>query len=121
MIEEPAKFSPAMPEEVHPALADVASGVQALLMSRNPPTVLRYPVAGKVEARFFKPGDDKDVVGVEKATRYEELRLGRVVGPAPFVGEPFVYVWLVYVDRFGRCIAGPRMIHYYDPKEVTDE
>jgi hypothetical protein len=38
----------------------------------------------------------------------------RVVGPAPYVGRPFVYLWDVAVDRLGRWIAGPSYIVYRD-------
>lgn len=39
----------------------------------------------------------------------------RCAGPAPYVGQPFVYVWPVGVDNLGRCIAGEAQIVYTDP------
>jgi len=34
------------------------------------------------------------------------LRKHRCVGPAPYVGRPFVYTWNVAIDDYGRMISG---------------
>jgi hypothetical protein len=41
-------------------------------------------------------------------TRYKAM------GPAPYVGRPFVYVWWVGVDDYGRSIASDSRIAYTD-------
>jgi len=33
-------------------------------------------------------------------------------GPAPYVGDPFVYIWFAAVDELGRGIAGESHIEY---------
>ncbi|MGH3549020.1 MAG: hypothetical protein ACRDQU_13095 [Pseudonocardiaceae bacterium] len=36
-------------------------------------------------------------------------------GLAPYVGPPFVYMWYIAADQFGRAIAGESRIVYIDP------
>lgn len=36
---------------------------------------------------------------------YHRMTRHKAAGPAPYVGDPFVYVWMVGVDELGRTIA----------------
>lgn len=58
---------------------------------------------------------DPDVPGA-KPTHFEVqqvvLQKRRAYGFAPYVGDPFVYVWRFATDQYGRSIAGEAHIHY---------
>lgn len=39
----------------------------------------------------------------------------KAAGLAPYVGDPFMYVWYVATDELGRSVAGDAHIQYYSP------
>ena len=40
------------------------------------------------------------------------LAVRKAVGPAPYVGQPFCYIWEVATDEHGRSVCGPATIAY---------
>lgn len=40
------------------------------------------------------------------------LQKHKAYGFAPYVGDPFVYMWRFATDQYGRSIAGEAHIHY---------
>jgi hypothetical protein len=39
----------------------------------------------------------------------------KAAGMAPYVGDPFMYVWYIATDELGRSVSGDAQIHYYTP------
>lgn len=48
--------------------------------------------------------------------RRHTLHKEKAAGLAPYVGEPFVYIWYVGTDELGRSVAGDATIKYLDPQ-----
>lgn len=48
------------------------------------------------------------------------LTVRRAVGPAPFTGRPFRYLWRVAVDDEGRQVAGDEVEQWFDPAFEND-
>lgn len=46
------------------------------------------------------------------ATACAVLTKRRAFGPAPYVGDPFVYIWWAATDQHGRSIASDSRIEY---------
>jgi hypothetical protein len=46
----------------------------------------------------------------ETSYGYHILRKEKAAGLAPYVGEPFVYIWFVGTDELGRSVAGDATI-----------
>lgn len=51
---------------------------------------------------------------VEPQISRHTLHKKKAAGLAPYVGDPFVYVWYVGTDELGRSVAGDAMIRYLD-------
>jgi hypothetical protein len=85
------------PNTAHPAIAGAADCVRSF--NRHTVALPLMRRAGMVEPDEQFPAatfsDNKILVTRRKA-----------FGPAPYVGEPFLYVWPVWMDDFGRHIAG---------------
>lgn len=61
-------------------------------------------------ARALHATDDPGVM--DQVPRRRILTRRKAWGPAPYVGEPFVYVWYCAVDELGRGIAGDARVVY---------
>lgn len=70
-------------------------------------TDLAVPVRNVMRFRAF----DADAP-ITAGPREALLRKQIAVGPAPYVGRPFLYEWNVATDQFGRSIAGESRIVY---------
>lgn len=58
--------------------------------------------------RHFDPD-----VPITAAPKGESLLRKRIaIGPAPYVGRPFLYEWYTATDQYGRSIAGESRIVY---------
>ena len=51
-------------------------------------------------------------ITTDRGWRYRVLHRQRCWGAAPYVGEPFVYMWNAAIDEVGRAIAGESHIEY---------
>jgi hypothetical protein len=51
----------------------------------------------------------------EPSVRERVLTKEKAAGLAPYVGDPFMYVWYVATDELGRSVSGDAQIHYYTP------
>ena len=72
----------------------------------------RYiPLPKPIRYANFRQLDEQEIV---KPIEHELLTLTKQVagGPAPYVGEPFMYRWNVATDQYGRSIAGEARIMY---------
>lgn len=63
----------------------------------------------------------RPVVELRASSTYPEtsyvchiLRKEKAAGLAPYVGDPFVYIWYVATDELGRSVAGDAKIRYLD-------
>jgi hypothetical protein len=72
--------------------------------------VIVLPVMPKLRAGFRSEDDSPDVPSVRRLT----LTRIKAWGPAPYVGDPFVYMWMCAYDELGRMIAGESHITYVD-------
>lgn len=71
--------------------------------------VIRLPVLPSMRRLFTVqefPDPSHDV------SRSMTMTRRKCWGPAPYVGRPFVYVWMAGVDDLGRCIASDSRIVY---------
>lgn len=50
----------------------------------------------------------------EPAISTHTLTKEKAAGLAPYVGDPFVYIWYVATDELGRSVAGDAKIRYLD-------
>jgi hypothetical protein len=48
----------------------------------------------------------------ESETSVHILAKRKAAGLAPYVGDPFVYIWYVATDELGRSVAGDAKIRY---------
>lgn len=75
---------------------------------------------------------DFDVDAPIGSTARDHPRLSKrlAYGGAPYVGEPFIYLWKVATDQYGRSIAGESRIvypagrpcdHVNEQGEITEE
>lgn len=51
-------------------------------------------------------------------TGYRTLEKHKAGGPAPYVGKPFMYTWIVGIDDLGRAVATEAEIRYLPREEV---
>ena len=70
---------------------------------------IRIPIVRRVRPADIESPTQDATMNVLIMSRH------RCVGPAPYVGRPFVYTWNVGVDNLGRCIAGESRIVYTEP------
>lgn len=70
------------------------------------PTNVKFPVSHR----------PNPTIEVDTTISLQRLVLTKrkVLGLAPFVGKPFVYIWYVATDQYGRSIASDSHIHYID-------
>jgi hypothetical protein len=52
------------------------------------------------------------VNSLEQIKDHEILTKQQAAGPAPYVGDPFIYVWFFVTDNLNRSIAGESWIEY---------
>jgi hypothetical protein len=70
--------------------------------------VVRVPVS-RARTSAFGPAS---IAPGELSFFIATLTKRRAVAPAPYVGDPFAYVWHVGTDQHGRSIAGDaRIVH----------
>lgn len=101
--------APPMPLEWHPWFRGKAYLVDWLHDKAHPfGRNIRLPVPRP--PRFC--GIDEDVKPAELALNCVTLTKREAYGNAPYVGEPFVYVWPVATDEYGRSIAGEARIQH---------
>jgi hypothetical protein len=72
---------------------------------------IRVPVMPRLHVSFTEL--EPDVIA-QPTIRALTLTKQRAFGPAPYVGQPFAYVWPCAVDELGRAIAGDAKIVYLD-------
>lgn len=99
----------AYPDTEHPAYADVAEAIRADLSPRRVVTVAEFTGPPPV-AEWHADGDSQPVQPL--STRMRTLTVQKACGTAPYVGKPFIYIWLVAADELGRWVAGPSSIAY---------
>lgn len=75
------------------------------------PYILRLPIVHKPST-----GDrgSYDIYDTQLTDHELILTKQKAWGAAPYVGRPFVYVWKVATDQYGRSIAGDTMIVHRD-------
>jgi hypothetical protein len=75
------------------------------------PYILRLPIVHKPST-----GDrgSYDIYDTQLTGHELILTKQKAWGAAPYVGRPFVYVWKVATDQYGRSIAGDTMIVHRD-------
>lgn len=95
---------PPPPNTAHPALAHQATFVRQLMADGRHNIILPRPQ----RASFLAYGDGATVE--KSATTL--LTVHRVWGLAPYVGDPFIYVWSVAVDGSKRWVAGDSHSQY---------
>lgn len=64
----------------------------------------RIPKLPRIKPNWAAEGEDKPLTSVPLETL--DLRRQRCTAPAPYVGEPYVLLWDVAVDQYGRTVAG---------------
>lgn len=90
---------PPWPDTAHPALADQAGFVRRLMADGRHAVVLPRPS----RISMFREADTAPTAMTLKTST---LRVHRAWAPAPYVGDPFVYVWPVAVDEAQRWVSG---------------
>ena len=94
----------AMPEEAHPAYADLAKVIRDWLDDDDRPTQsIRVPFIQRPLMASYK-ADAPEVQ--EVGFRVHAFRRERVMAPCPWAGEPATYWWWVAVDELGRQVSG---------------
>lgn len=89
---------PPPPNTVHPGFEDQAASVRQFMAAGHHQVVL--PKSRRLLLSLVE--SDADIRSWDTTT----LTVHRVWAPAPYVGDPFVYVWPVAVDRAKRWVAG---------------
>jgi hypothetical protein len=72
--------------------------------------IIVLPIMPRLRAISRAEGDKPS----EPFTRTLTLTRIKAGGPAPYVGDPFVYMWYCAYDELGRTIAGEARIRYID-------
>lgn len=90
---------PPPPDTAHPALAAQAAFVRRLMSDGHHTVVLPRP-----SGISMATAADTDPVAM--SLKSSTLAVRRVWALAPYVGDPFVYVWLVAVDEANRWVSG---------------
>jgi hypothetical protein len=99
---------PPAPETCHPALTGLAGSVRNALDRDSSMHQIRYPVLRS--PRFVSREIDPVPSSIGYSVR--TMTVSKAVAPAPFVGDPFVYMWKVATDDLGRHVAGSSWIEY---------
>jgi hypothetical protein len=101
---------PPPPGECHPAYQDKPWARDWLNGAAFPGQHhLRIPVMTRLS--FDLTGGSAN----EPSVRERVLTKEKAAGLAPYVGNPFMYVWYVATDELGRSVSGDTQIHYYTP------
>jgi hypothetical protein len=98
-----------MPLDWHPAYADKTWLLDWL--GDDQQDLLRLPV---MRGRDFIAETLSSPVGPSLGSM--TLTKRQASGPAPYVGRPYVYLWMTATDEVGRSIAGESK-RRYDPKD----
>jgi hypothetical protein len=101
-----------MPMEWHPAYRD-KTWLLDWLECRGAYAdkgVIVIPIMPRLRATFRAEDDDP----FDSSMRTLTLTRIKAGGPAPYVGNPFVYMWYCAYDELGRTIAGEAHIRYID-------
>lgn len=100
---------PPAPNTVHPWMASKADFVRGLMAKGEYRVLLAAP--RKPLYRFIsEPEQDPSTLAPADDVLHLDVR--RCMGAAPFVGDPFVYVWKVAVDKYNRWVAGESRPEY---------
>lgn len=107
---DPGMREPPPPGECHPAYQDMMSWLRDWLNGspRYPPDRVQVPFTQRLNLTLtgssaHEPAISTHILIKEKAA-----------GLAPYVGDPFVYIWYVATDELGRSVAGDAKIRYLD-------
>lgn len=102
------------PGECHPAYQDMPWLRDWL--NDVPGSLRGYHVRVPYLRRRVFPFDlTENVNDVDPVFNTHTLTKEKAAGLAPYVGDPFVYVWYVATDELGRAVAGDAEVHYLDP------
>lgn len=95
--------TPTMPLTFDPWYLDKLSVLDWLNQDDGRPLIFDMP-------RRLEPATD--ITSMELELDRITLQKRKAWGPAPFVGEPFAYVWWYATDKYGRSVAGDARIEY---------
>lgn len=101
------------PLEWHPAYAGQTWLIEYLQRAGPRQHVLRIARPRTRDAVMVADGEDL-VLG-PSGIDFFTLKMHRLAGPAPYVGEPFIYTWLALVDELGRAVAGDSWVVHHQP------
>lgn len=108
---------PPAPGEWHPAYqCDALAAALRDFLESSMSTTLRLPFPPP--CRF--PAAVEPLVPELGELPCHVLTKRKVMGPAPYVGRPFVYVWRCAIDELGRAVAGPAHIVYTSDDTIYD-
>lgn len=107
--------TPPMPLEWHPAYRD-KTWLYDWLLGRGPYQTDRVKIPF-VKSLLAVAREGEPVPEADPMKEFV-LTKNQAAAPAPYVGEPFCYVWTVAVDDLGRGIATDSEIHYLDQWRV---
>ena len=102
---------PLPPGECHPAYQDypwLRDWLNGAAFPRQ--TRMQIPVMPRLSAEL-----PYRLATNEPSVRVHTLIKEKSAGLAPYVGDPFMYVWYVATDELGRSVSGDAQIHYYTP------
>ena len=104
-----APGGPPRPLYWHPFYRDRPNLIEWLDSPRFDP--LYVPLPRPICYADFRDLDEQELI---KPMELERLTLTKqkAAGPAPYVGEPFLYRWNVATDQYGRSVAGEAHIVY---------
>jgi len=110
-MERPVVVYPPDPGFVDPAYADVAGWLrEALKDPDRHDVVVNLPEAGELAAPW------ESLWPMSRATKLVLLHKQVAIGLAPYVGQPFLYVWSVWMGKDGPALAGPAVINHVPPR-----
>ncbi len=102
--EGPADTFP-WPNTAHPAYAGPANSIRRFMAEGRRSLMLPVPLSG----RIFSAADEPYPPALP-SFETRTLLVKRAWGKAPYVGDPFIYVWDVAADDMGRWVSGPTRI-----------
>lgn len=111
---------PPPPGECHPAYLDHHGWLRDWLNGAPgyPTNHVKVPVPPRLSAASIL---DPYSSPFESPVRVRTLIKEKAGGPAPYVGDPFIYVWFVATDELGRTVAGDAHIQLLpQPSRRTD-
>jgi hypothetical protein len=111
---ENGRISVEWPDTHHPAFDDIVDSIRVLVAEdqERHRGVVQYAHVSRPPLAAFREPMCEFPIDAETGFEVRTLRIHRAVGPAPYVGRPFVYTWEVAVDDFTRWVAGPARIQY---------